>query len=85
MAVDSPGGLINLIYNAMFLANGITQNVEDLPHTKVYGDSPPRTASFQNGQTNVAVIHSTTYRLPMQQLERTMLISFRHCGRMSMA
>ena len=59
VAVDSPGGLINLIYNAMFLANGITQNVEDLPHTKVYGDSPPRTASFQNGQTNVAVIHST--------------------------
>jgi ABC-type nitrate/sulfonate/bicarbonate transport system substrate-binding protein len=59
VAVDSPGGLINLIYNAMFLAHNITQNVEDLPHTKVYGDSPPRTASFANGQTNVAVIHST--------------------------
>jgi ABC-type nitrate/sulfonate/bicarbonate transport system substrate-binding protein len=59
VAIDSPGGLINLIYNAFFVAKGIRVNVEKLPHTKVYGDSPPRTASFMTGQTNVAIIHST--------------------------
>jgi hypothetical protein len=59
VATDSPGGLINLIYNAMFLAKGIKVNVEKLPHTKPYGDSPPRTGSFITGQTNVCVVHST--------------------------
>lgn len=59
VAIDSPGGLINLIYNAFFVAKGINVNVESLPQTKVYGDSPPRTASFMTGQTNVAIIHST--------------------------
>jgi ABC-type nitrate/sulfonate/bicarbonate transport system substrate-binding protein len=59
VAIDSAGGLINLIYNAFFVAHGINQNVESLPQTKVYGDSPPRTASFMTGQTNVAIIHST--------------------------
>jgi ABC-type nitrate/sulfonate/bicarbonate transport system substrate-binding protein len=59
VATDSPGGLLNLIYNAMFLANGHKVNVEDLKHTKPYGDSPPRTASFITGQTNVCLVHST--------------------------
>jgi ABC-type nitrate/sulfonate/bicarbonate transport system substrate-binding protein len=57
VAIDSPGGLVNLVYNAMFLANGIQQNVEDLPNVQVYGDSPPRTQSFLDGKTNVAVVH----------------------------
>jgi ABC-type nitrate/sulfonate/bicarbonate transport system substrate-binding protein len=59
VATDSPGGLLNLIYNAIFLAKGQKVNVEELPHAKPYGDSPPRTASFITGQTNVCLVHST--------------------------
>lgn len=59
VATDSPGGLLNLIYNAIFVANGMKINVEDLPHAKPYGDSPPRTASFITGQTNVCLVHET--------------------------
>ncbi len=59
VATDSPGGLLNLIYNAIFVANGKNVNVEDLPNAKPYGDSPPRTASFITGQTNVCLVHAT--------------------------
>jgi ABC-type nitrate/sulfonate/bicarbonate transport system substrate-binding protein len=57
VAIDTPGGLVNLVYNAMLLAKGIQQNVEKLPNVQVYGDSPPRTQSFLDGKTNVAVVH----------------------------
>lgn len=59
VATDTPGGLVNLVANALLLAHGIHVNIESLPHTKVFGDSPPRTQSFINGQTNVAIVHST--------------------------
>ena len=59
VAIDSPGGLINLIYNAMLAAHNINVNVESLKHTKVFGDSPPRTQSFLSKQTNVAVVHNS--------------------------
>jgi ABC-type nitrate/sulfonate/bicarbonate transport system substrate-binding protein len=59
VATDSPGGLLNLIYNAIFVSKGKKVNVEDLAHAKPYGDSPPRTASFITGQTNVCLVHAT--------------------------
>jgi ABC-type nitrate/sulfonate/bicarbonate transport system substrate-binding protein len=59
VATDSPGGLLNLVYNAIFVANDMQVNVEDLPNAKPYGDSPPRTASFITGQTNVCIVHET--------------------------
>jgi ABC-type nitrate/sulfonate/bicarbonate transport system substrate-binding protein len=59
VGIDTPGGLVNLIANAMLLAHGIKVNIESLPHTKVFGDSDPRTAAFINGQTTISLVHST--------------------------
>jgi ABC-type nitrate/sulfonate/bicarbonate transport system substrate-binding protein len=56
VGVDSPGGLVNFVMNALMLVKGVSQNVETL-NTQIIEDSPLRTAALINGDIDAALVH----------------------------
>lgn len=61
IGIDSVGGLVNFVTNALLSAKGVNQNVEKL-NTQIIEDSPLRTAALVNGDIDAALVHQ--YDLP---------------------
>ncbi|MGH9154068.1 MAG: ABC transporter substrate-binding protein [Acidimicrobiales bacterium] len=56
IGIDSVGGLVNFVTNALLSAKGVDQNVEKL-NTQIIEDSPLRTAALVNGDIDAALVH----------------------------
>lgn len=56
IGIDSVGGLVNFVTNALLSAKGVEQNVEKL-NTQIIEDSPLRTAALVNGDIDAALVH----------------------------
>jgi ABC-type nitrate/sulfonate/bicarbonate transport system substrate-binding protein len=61
VGIDSVGGLVNFVTNALLRAKGVDVNVEDL-NTQIIEDSPLRTAALVNGDIDAALVHQ--YDMP---------------------
>jgi ABC-type nitrate/sulfonate/bicarbonate transport system substrate-binding protein len=61
VGIDSVGGLVNFVTNALLNAKGVDVNVEDL-NTQIIEDSPLRTAALVNGDIDAALVHQ--YDMP---------------------
>jgi ABC-type nitrate/sulfonate/bicarbonate transport system substrate-binding protein len=66
IGIDSVGGLVNFVTNALLAAKGVTVNVETL-NTQIIEDSPLRTAALVNGDIQAALVHQ--YDIPAIEKE----------------
>jgi ABC-type nitrate/sulfonate/bicarbonate transport system substrate-binding protein len=66
IGIDSVGGLVNFVTNALLAAKGVNVNVETL-NTQIIEDSPLRTAALVNGDIQAALVHQ--YDIPAIEKE----------------
>jgi ABC-type nitrate/sulfonate/bicarbonate transport system substrate-binding protein len=66
IGIDSVGGLVNFVTNALLAAKGVSVNVETL-NTQIIEDSPLRTAALVNGDIQAALVHQ--YDIPAVEKE----------------
>lgn len=56
VAVDSPGGLVDHVFNHVFAAKGLDIVVADLPNVQILEDGGLRLAALASGEAQVAIL-----------------------------